>query len=86
MPARWLHLLRNSFRHSPRQHWKEAAKDLKPVYTAATEATTAVRFEEFAETWQQRYPAIVRLWCNAWAQFTPGHRTVPRPQGDDLVR
>ncbi|WP_169812530.1 IS256 family transposase [Nocardia acidivorans] len=33
-----IHLLRNSFRYAGRQHWAEMSKDLKPVYTAATEA------------------------------------------------
>jgi putative transposase len=26
---------------------------------------------EFAETWGTKYPAIVRLWENAWAEFVP---------------
>ena len=29
------------------------------------------RFLEFRETWGERYPAIVRLWENAWAEFVP---------------
>jgi transposase-like protein len=29
------------------------------------------RFLEFAETWGLKYPAIVRLWENAWAKFVP---------------
>jgi transposase-like protein len=29
------------------------------------------RFLEFAEAWGERYPAIVRLWENAWAEFVP---------------
>ena len=29
------------------------------------------RFEEFAETWGARYPAIVRLWRSAWTEFMP---------------
>ena len=29
------------------------------------------RFLEFSETWGKRYPAIVRLWENAWAEFVP---------------
>ncbi|KDA40509.1 hypothetical protein BMG523Draft_04687 [Frankia sp. BMG5.23] len=33
---------------------------------AATE-----RWLEFAEAWGGKYPAIVRLWENAWAEFTP---------------
>ena len=28
-------------------------------------------FDELAETWGERYPAIVRLWDNAWDEFIP---------------
>ena len=66
-----VHLLRNSFRYAGRQHWDAIAKALKPVYTAPTEAAATERFLEFAETWGGRYPAIVKLWENAWAEFVP---------------
>ena len=46
-------------------------KDLKPVYTAPTEAAARERFEEFDEKWGAQYPAISRLWRNAWAEFAP---------------
>jgi putative transposase len=66
-----VHLLRNSFRYAARQHWDAIAKALKPVYTAPTEAAATERFLEFAEAWGSRYPAIVKLWENAWAEFVP---------------
>jgi putative transposase len=66
-----VHLLRNSFRYAGRQHWAAIAKALKPVYTAPTEAAARERFAEFTEAWGARYPAIVRLWNNAWAEFVP---------------
>ncbi len=66
-----VHLLRNSFRYASRRDWAAVAKDLKPVYTAATEAEALDRFAEFSGTWEARYPAIVKLWEAAWAEFTP---------------
>ena len=66
-----VHLLRNSFRYAGRQHWDAIAKALKPVYTAATEAAAKERFAKFTEAWGAKYPAIIRLWNNAWAEFTP---------------
>ena len=66
-----VHLLRNSFKYAGRQHWDAIAKALKPVYTAPTEASAEQRFLEFAEAWGEKYPAIVRLWENAWAEFVP---------------
>ena len=47
------------------------AKDLKPVYTAASETEALDRFAEFSGKWEKRYPAIIRLWENAWAKFVP---------------
>ena len=66
-----VHLLRNSFRYAGRQHWDAIARALKPVYTAPTEAAARDRFAEFTTEWGVRYPAIVRLWDNAWAEFVP---------------
>ena len=66
-----IHLLRASFRYAGRQHWDAIAKALRPVYTAPTEAAALDRFAEFSEVWEARYPAIVKLWENAWSEFVP---------------
>jgi len=66
-----VHLLRNSFRYASKRDWAGIARDLKPIYTAATEAEALDRFAEFSSAWEAKYPAIVRLWENAWAEFTP---------------
>jgi transposase-like protein len=62
-----VHLLRNSFRYAARQDWDKIARALRSVYTAATEDAATERFMEFAETWGRKYPAIVKLWSDAWA-------------------
>jgi len=66
-----IHLLRNTFRYASRKYWDRIAKDIKPVYTAPTEAAAKERFVEFTATWGQQYPAIIRLWENAWSEFVP---------------
>jgi transposase-like protein len=66
-----LHLIRNTFRYASRRDWDALAKDLRPVYTAPNAEMAAVRFDEFADTWGDRYPAIIRLWRNAWSEFIP---------------
>jgi transposase-like protein len=66
-----VHLLRNSFRYASKKDWAQLAKDLKPVYTAASEAGALDRFAEFSGKWEKRYPAVIRLWENAWAEFVP---------------
>ena len=66
-----IHLLRNTFRFASRKYWDQIAHDLRPVYTAASEAEALARFEEFEEKWGKPYPAISRLWRNAWSEFIP---------------
>jgi transposase-like protein len=66
-----VHLLRNSFRYASKRDWSAIASDLKPVYTAPSEQAALEAFLAFTEKWQQRYPAIIRLWEHAWAEFVP---------------
>jgi hypothetical protein len=46
----------------PRQHWDELSRDLKPVYTAGTEAAARERFGESEDKWAMKYSGIGRLW------------------------
>jgi transposase-like protein len=73
-----VHLLRASFRYASRKYWPQIAKHLRPVYQAPSEQAALDAFAEFAKTWESRYPAIVRLWENAWAEFVPFLRFDPR--------
>jgi transposase-like protein len=66
-----VHLLRNSFRYASKKDWSTIAKDLKPIYTAPSEQAALEAFLAFTEKWEKRYPAIIRLWENAWAEFVP---------------
>lgn len=66
-----IHLIRNSFRYAGRQHRDAIVRGLKPIYTAPSEQAAKDRFDEFAAQWQDKYPAIVQLWRNAWAEFVP---------------
>ena len=66
-----VHLLRNSFKYASKRDWPQIAKDIKPVYTAPSEAAALDALAEFSAKWEKRYPAITRLWENAWAEFVP---------------
>ena len=66
-----IHLLRNTFRYASRQYWDEMSRDLRPIYTAVNESAARECFTEFAVKWGPKYPAIVRLWENAWSEFVP---------------
>jgi len=41
------------------------------VYTAPSESAALDAFAEFSGHWEAKYPAIVKLWENAWAEFVP---------------
>ncbi|WP_221937564.1 transposase [Arthrobacter sp. KBS0703] len=58
-------LIGNTFRYVARQYWDEMSCDLRPVYTAPSEAAAKERFVEFSGKWGRQYPAISRLWENA---------------------
>jgi len=66
-----IHLIRNTFRLTSRKYWDELKRGLKPIYTAVNATAARAAFDELAEKWGQRYPAVVRLWDNAWAEFIP---------------
>ena len=46
-------------------------KDLRVIYTAVDEAAAEAALNAFAEQWEQRYPAIVKLWRAHWTEFVP---------------
>ncbi len=61
----------NTFRFASKADWDTIARDLRPAYTAVSEHDATERFCEFAETCGDTYPAIIRLWENAWSEFVP---------------
>ncbi len=66
-----IHLIRNTFRFASRKYWQEMSRDLRPVYTAPSETAARERFMEFDAKWGKQYPAISKLWENAWSEFIP---------------
>jgi putative transposase len=66
-----IHLIRNTFRLTSRKYWDEIKRDVKPIYTAVNATAARAAFDELAEKWGQRYPAVIRLWDNAWSEFIP---------------
>jgi transposase-like protein len=66
-----VHLLRNTFHLASKRDWDALRRDVKPIYTAVNADAAAAALDDLAEKWGQRYPAIIRLWRNAWAEFIP---------------
>ena len=66
-----IHLIRNTFRYASKKYWGQIASDLKPVYGAPSAEAAWSAFEDFEAKWASTYPAISRLWRDAWEQFVP---------------
>lgn len=66
-----IHLIRGSFLYASRKYWDELSRDLKPIYTAPTAKAAAAALDALDDKWGQRYPAMIRLWRNAWNEFIP---------------
>lgn len=65
-----VHLVRASLRYAPKKHWGPLTKQLKTVYTAPTVAAAETAFAQFCDEWDDRYPAMIRLWRDSWEYFT----------------
>ena len=66
-----IHLIRGTFRYASRRYWDELSKDLKPIYQAPNADAAAAALDDLDQKWGARYPAIIRLWRSAWAEFIP---------------
>lgn len=66
-----IHLIRNTFRLASRKYWAQLKHDVQPIYTAVNASAARAAFDDLAEKWGTRYPAIVKLWDNAWEEFIP---------------
>ncbi len=66
-----IHLIRNTFRLASKRDWDALRRLVKPIYTAVNAAAAREAFDQLVEAWGSRYPAIVRLWDNAWEEFIP---------------
>ena len=66
-----VHLVRASLRYASKRDWSAITKALTTIYTAPTETAARQRFNELSEDWGERDPVVIRLWNNAWEQFTP---------------
>ena len=66
-----VHLVRNSLRFASKKHWGQITKQLKAIYTAPGLDAAEIEFEEFAGTWEDRYPAMVKSWRDTWDDFIP---------------
>jgi putative transposase len=66
-----IHLIRNTFRLASKRDWDAIKKAIRPIYTAVNASAAAAALDELDAEWGRQYPAIMRLWRNAWEEFIP---------------
>lgn len=66
-----VHLVRHSLNYVGWKERKSVARDLRLIYTAATEAAAAERLEEFSLKWDAKFPMIAKSWRSNWPRVIP---------------
>jgi putative transposase len=66
-----VHLVRYSLNFVGWQQRKEVARDLRTIYSAATEAAAAQNLEEFSLKWDAKFPMLTKSWRANWERVIP---------------
>jgi putative transposase len=66
-----VHVIRASLRYVSYVDRKALARELRPIYGAASEADAAAALDAFHERWGVKYPAITKLWRSRWTEIVP---------------
>jgi putative transposase len=67
-----VHLIRNALRPVARRDAAEVAAELRKIYTAPTAEAAFDALAAFAASpWGKKHPQSVRVWEDAWDEFTP---------------
>ena len=61
-----VHMVRHSLTVVPDKDRKEVCSDLKKICRAGSEEAARQALEEFALSWDGKYPSISRKWCHHW--------------------
>ena len=73
-----IHLLRASMRLCSWKDRKTIVAGLRRVYTAVNAEAAGKALDELDEQWGNRYPGVIRIWRQAWEEFTPFLRFPPQ--------
>lgn len=66
-----VHMIRSSLNLVAWGNRRAVAKDLKPIYQAATAEEAWSALQRFEQTWGRQYPSIGRSWKSRWELVTP---------------
>jgi transposase-like protein len=66
-----VHMIRHSLKFVSYKDRKQLAADLKTVYGSLTLESAEENLENFAQTWDNKYPTISKSWRNNWTGIVP---------------
>jgi putative transposase len=66
-----VHLVRHSLNYVGWKQRKEVARELKLIYTAATDEEAEQRLAEFGLKWDAKFPMISKSWRSNWTRVIP---------------
>jgi len=64
-----IHQIRNSLKYVSYKDRKTLMPDLKQVYQALTLEEAELKFTEFKDKWQKKYPLVIKSWENNWLEL-----------------
>jgi len=65
-----IHQIRNSTKYVSYKDLKSVMADLKKIYQAPSEDDALYHLEEFAESWDKKYPQISKSWRDNWSELS----------------
>jgi putative transposase len=66
-----VHMVRNSVKYVSYKDLKEVTRDLKKIYTSATEEMAHFELKQFGIKWDNKYPVISDIWQRNWSGIVP---------------
>jgi putative transposase len=66
-----VHLVRHSLNYVGWKQRKEVARELKLIYSAATESEAERQLEQFSLKWDTKFPMIAKSWRANWTRVIP---------------
>ena len=64
-----VHMVRNSMKYVMWKDYKMVTAGLKQIYQSATEEEALLALDQFAATWDEKYPQISKSWRTHWANL-----------------
>lgn len=72
-----VHIVRHSLNYVSWKQKREAAADLRTIYTASSRQAGEQALEEFSAKWDRSHPTISQIWKRNWERISPFYAFPP---------